>query len=126
MESHALDQPLQIVKNNLKVVLKNYRTSVMTLKEKIIEIMVSAVIESQSLPNFITSERNSHHIKLHRLKNNPAFNINNLLGLLNSLFNTIKANYVEDSIIRRTIKKLLRLIRISAFSDLLNRRNFLS
>jgi myosin-5 len=38
----------------------------------------------------------------------------------------MKAFYLEDSIITQTITELLRLVGVTAFNDLLMRRNFLS
>ena len=52
--------------------------------------------------------------------------MDNLLSLLNNVFKAMKAYYLEDSIITQTITELLRLVGVTAFNDLLMRRNFLS
>jgi myosin V len=52
--------------------------------------------------------------------------MDNLLSLLNNVFKAMKAYYLEDSIIIQTVTELLRLVGVTAFNDLLMRRNFLS
>ena len=52
--------------------------------------------------------------------------MDNLLSLLNNVYKAMKAFYLEDSIITQTVTELLRLVGVTAFNDLLMRRNFLS
>jgi myosin-5 len=52
--------------------------------------------------------------------------MDNLLSLLNSVYKAMKAYYLEDSIITQCVTELLRLVGVTAFNDLLMRRNFLS
>jgi len=52
--------------------------------------------------------------------------MDDLLSLLNNVFKAMKAYYLEDTIITQTVTELLRLVGVTAFNDLLMRRNFLS
>jgi myosin V len=96
------------------------------LKKKLHKMIVPAIIESQSLPGFVTNESNRFLGKLLPSNNTPAFSMDNLLSLLNNVFKAMKAYYLEDSIITQTVTELLRLVGVTAFNDLLMRRNFLS
>jgi myosin-5 len=89
-------------------------------------MIVPAIIESQSLPGFVTSETNRFLGKLLPSNNNPAYSMDNLLSLLNGVYRAMKAFYIEDTIITQTVTELLKLVGVTAFNDLLMRRNFLS
>jgi myosin-5 len=52
--------------------------------------------------------------------------MDNLLSLLNGVYKAMKAFYLEDTIVTQTVTELLRLVGVTAFNDLLMRRNFLS
>jgi myosin-5 len=115
------------VKHDLESLEFNiYHTWMKVLKKKLYKMIVPAIIESQSLPGFVTSETNRFLGKLLPSNNTPAYSMDNLLSLLNSVFKAMKAYYLEDSIITQTITELLRLVGVTAFNDLLMRRNFLS
>ncbi|KAK0335080.1 Myosin type-2 heavy chain 1 [Friedmanniomyces endolithicus] len=52
--------------------------------------------------------------------------MDNLLSLLNNVFEAMKAYYLDDTIITQTITELRRLVGVTASNDLLMRRNLLS
>ena len=126
-ENYEYDRLLEIVKHDLESLEFNiYHTWMKVLKKKLSKMIVPAIIESQSLPGFVTSEGNRFLGKLLQSNNTPAYSMDNLLSLLNNVFKAMKAYYLEDSIIVQTITELLRLVGVTAFNDLLMRRNFLS
>ncbi|MCJ1310195.1 Myosin type-2 heavy chain 1 [Agyrium rufum] len=126
-ENYEYDRLLEIVKHDLESLEFNiYHTWMKVLKKKLQKMIVPAIIESQSLPGFVTSEGNRFLGKLLQTNSQPAYSMDNLLTLLNSVFKAMKAYYLEDSIIVQTITELLRLVGVTAFNDLLMRRNFLS
>ena len=126
-ENYEYDRLLEIVKHDLESLEFNiYHTWMKVLKKKLSKMIVPAIIESQSLPGFVTSESNRFLGKLLQTNNTPAYSMDNLLSLLNNVFKAMKAYYLEDSIIVQTITELLRLVGVTAFNDLLMRRNFLS
>ena len=126
-DNHEYDRLLEIVKHDLESLEFNiYHTWMKQLKRKLQKMIVPAIIESQSLPGFVTNEGNRFLGKLLQSNSSPAYNMDNLLSLLNSVFRAMKAYFLEDSIIVQCITELLRLVGVTAFNDLLMRRNFLS
>lgn len=126
-DNYEYDRLLEIVKHDLESLEFNiYHTWMKVLKKKLQKMIVPAIIESQSLPGFVTSESNRFLGKLLQSNNTPAFSMDNLLSLLNNAFKAMKAYYLEDSIITQTLTELLRLVGVTAFNDLLMRRHFLS
>lgn len=126
-DNYEYDRLLEIVKHDLESLEFNiYHTWMKVLKKKLQKMIVPAIIESQSLPGFVTSESNRFLGKLLQSNNAPAFSMDNLLSLLNNAFKAMKAYYLEDSIITQTLTELLKLVGVTAFNDLLMRRGFLS
>ena len=126
-ENYEYQRLLEIVKHDLESLEFNiYHTWMKVLKKKLQKMIVPAIIESQSLPGFVTSESNRFLGKLLQSNSAPAFSMDNLLSLLNNAFRAMKAFYLEDTIIVQAITELLRLVGVTAFNDLLMRRNFLS
>lgn len=125
--NYEYDRLLEIVKHDLESLEFNiYHTWMKVLKKKLQKMIVPAIIESQSLPGFVTTESNRFLGKLLQSNNTPAYSMDNLLSFLNSVFKAMKAYYLEESIITQTVTELLRLVGVTAFNDLLMRRNFLS
>ncbi len=126
-DNYEYDRLLEIVKHDLESLEFNiYHTWMKVLKKKLQKMIVPAIIESQSLPGFVTNESNRFLGKLLPSNNTPAYSMDNLLSLLNNVFKAMKSYYLEDSIITQTVTELLRLVGVTAFNDLLMRRNFLS
>ena len=126
-DNYEYDRLLEIVKHDLESLEFNiYHTWMKVLKKKLQKMIVPAIIESQSLPGFVTNESNRFLGKLLQTNTTPAYSMDNLLSLLNNVFKAMKAYYLEDSIIFQTLTELLRLVGVTAFNDLLMRRNFLS
>jgi len=126
-DNYEYDRLLEIVKHDLESLEFNiYHTWMKVLKKKLSKMIIPAIIESQSLPGFVTNESNRFLGKLLQTSNTPAFSMDNLLSLLNSVYKAMKAYYLEDTIITQCVTELLRLVGVTAFNDLLMRRNFLS
>ena len=126
-ENYEYARLLEIVKHDLESLEFNiYHTWMKVLKKKLQKMIVPAIIESQSLPGFVTSENNRFLGKLLQSNSAPAFSMDHLLSLLNNVYKAMKAFYLEDTIIVQAVTELLRLVGVTAFNDLLMRRNFLS
>jgi myosin-5 len=126
-ENYEYDRLLEIVKHDLESLEFNiYHTWMKVLKKKLQKMIVPAIIESQSLPGFVTNEGNRFLGKLLASNNTPAYSMDNLLSLLNNVYKAMKAYYLEDTIVTQCVTELLRLVGVTAFNDLLMRRNFLS
>jgi myosin-5 len=126
-DNYEYDRLLEIVKHDLESLEFNiYHTWMKVLKKRMQKMIVPAIIESQSLPGFVTNDNNRFLGKLLNTSNSPAYSMDNLLTLLNSVYKAMKSYYLESSIITQTVTELLRLVGVTAFNDLLMRRNFLS
>ena len=126
-ENYEYARLLEIVKHDLESLEFNiYHTWMKGLKKKLQKMVVPAIIESQSLPGFVTNDNNRFLGKLLQSSNAPAFSMDNLLSLMNNVFKAMKGFYLEETIVTQAMTELLRLVGVTAFNDLLMRRNFLS
>ncbi|KAA8910933.1 P-loop containing nucleoside triphosphate hydrolase protein [Sphaerosporella brunnea] len=126
-DDYEYDRLLEIVKHDLESLEFNiYHTWMKVLKKKLQKMIIPAIIESQSLPGFVTNDGNRFLNKLLQTNSQPQFSMDDLLSLLNKVYKAMKTYYVEESIILQTVTELLKLVGVTAFNDLLLRRNFLS
>jgi serine/threonine protein kinase len=120
--SHEYDHLLEIVQHDLESLEVSIQHIWMKmLKRKLHKMIVPAVVESQSLPGFVADSSGF----LGKLLQ-PGYSMDNLLGLLNNVYKAMKAFYLEDTIITMTLTEMLRLVNVTAFNDMLMRRNFLT
>nr|CAG8496499.1 7221_t:CDS:10 [Entrophospora candida] len=125
-EWHDYERLVSIVKHDLESLEYNiYHTWMKELKKRLSKMIIPAVIESQSLPGFITSE-SRFVAKPAAGPTPPAFSMDDLLNFLNKVWKSMKSYYVELSVIQQVVIELLKLIGVSSFNDLLMRRSFCS
>lgn len=117
-----------IVKHDLDSLEYNiYHTWMQETKKKLHKMVVPALIESQSLPGFVTNDGGGRLFnRLLSGNHQPAFNMDDILNLLNKVWKSLKSYYVEHSVIHQVVTELLKLIGVTSFNDLLMRRNFCS
>ncbi|TFK55318.1 hypothetical protein OE88DRAFT_1694770 [Heliocybe sulcata] len=119
---------VSVVKHDLDSLEYNiYHTWMQETKKRLAKMVIPALIESQSLPGFTTSDGGGR--LFNRLLNSntqPAFNMDDILNLLNKVWKSLKSYYMEESVIQQVITELLKLIGVTSFNDLLMRRNFSS
>jgi len=126
-DDFAYDRLLEVVKHDLESLEFNiYHTWMKVLKKKLQKMIIPAIIESQSLPGFVTNDGNRFLNKLLQTNTQPQFSMDDLLSLLNKVYKAMRTYFVEDSIVTQAITELLKLVGVTAFNDLLLRRNFLS
>ena len=104
-----------------------YHTWMTKTKKRLIKMVVPALIESQSLPGFIASDRGGR-LSNRGLDSNgqPAFNMDDILNLLNKVWKSLKSYYMEEKVMEQAVTELLKLIGVASFNDLLMRKNFSS
>ncbi|KAK9456339.1 P-loop containing nucleoside triphosphate hydrolase protein [Dipodascopsis uninucleata] len=118
---------VSLVKHDLENLEFNiYHTWMKELKRMLHRMIVPAVIESQSLPGFITNEGNRFFSKILNPSNTPQYSMDDLLNLLNKIYKAMEVYYLEDEVVRQVVIELLKLVGVVSFNDLLMRRNFLS
>ncbi|KAK9467430.1 P-loop containing nucleoside triphosphate hydrolase protein [Lipomyces arxii] len=126
VEFQEYERLVELVKHDLENVEFNiYHTWMKELKSVISKMIVPAVIESQSLPGFITNEGNRFFHKVLG-STSPSYSMDDLLNFLNKVLKALKSYYLENIVVSQAVVELLKLVGVTAFNDLLTRRNFLS
>jgi len=122
LEWQEYDRLVSIVKHDLESLQFNiYHTWMKQLKTRLHKMIIPAIIESQSLPGFITNDNNRFLNKLLQSSSGPQFSMDDLINLLNKVYKAMKAYYLEESIIQQAAQALLKLVGVTAFNDLLMR-----
>lgn len=103
-----------------------YHAWMKEIKKHLSKMVIPAVVEGQSLPGFITSDNGRFFNKLLIGSSQPSYSMDDLLNFLNKVWRTMKCYYIEQSVATQALTELLKLIGVSAFNDLLMRKNFCS
>ncbi|KAI7849698.1 P-loop containing nucleoside triphosphate hydrolase protein [Circinella umbellata] len=96
------------------------------LKKRLGKMVIPAIIEGQSLPGFITTDSGRFFNKLLTGSAQPSYSMDDMLNSLNKVWRTMKCYYIEHTVSTQVLTELLKLIGVSAFNDLLMRKNFSS
>lgn len=124
----AYENLITMVKSDLDSLEYNiYHAWMVETKKKLTKMIIPALIETQSLPGFIISEGAGRF--LNRVFNQttaPAYNMDDVLNLLNKVLKSLKSFFMEESVIQQVVTELLKLVGVTSFNDLLMRRNFCS
>ncbi|KAG2061404.1 myosin 5 [Suillus hirtellus] len=117
-----------VVKHDLGSLEYNiYHTWMLETKKRLAKMVVPALIESQSLPGFTTSDGGGRLFnRLLNTNSQPAYSMDDILNLLNMVWKSLKSYYMEDSVVQQVMAELLKLVGVTSFNDLLMRRNFSS
>ena len=107
-----------------------YHTWMVEVKKKLQKMIIPALIESQSLPGFVTTDGSgrmfSRMLQGMQGTQQPTATMDQVLDLLNKVFKCLKSFYMEESVMQQVVTELLKLIGQIAFNDLIMRRNFCS
>ncbi|KAK9429667.1 P-loop containing nucleoside triphosphate hydrolase protein [Lipomyces doorenjongii] len=126
VEFQEYERLVGMVKHDLENLEFNiYHTWMKELKKILHKMIVPAVIESQSLPGFVTNE-GSRFLSKVLGTSGPSYTMDDLLNFLNRIHKAMKVYYLEEEVVRQVVMELLKLVGVTAFNDLLSRRNFLS
>jgi myosin-5 len=119
---------VSVVKHDLDSLEYNiYHTWMLETKKKLSKMVIPALIESQSLPGFTTSDGGGRLFnRLLNANSAPAYSMDDILNMLNKVWKSLKSYYMEESVVQQVITELLKLIGVTSFNDLLMRRNFSS
>ncbi|KAG1471783.1 hypothetical protein G6F56_001927 [Rhizopus delemar] len=96
------------------------------IKKHLSKMVIPAVVEGQSLPGFVTSDSGRFFNNLLVGTSKPSYSMDDLLNFLNKIWRTMKCYYIEQSVANQVLTELLKLIGVSAFNDILMRKNFCS
>ncbi|KAH7318021.1 myosin 5 [Rhizoctonia solani] len=104
-----------------------YHSWMVETKKRLSKMIIPALIETQSLPGFIISEGAGRLFnRLLNTNTTPAYNMDDVLNLLNKVLKSLKCFFMEESVIQQVVTELLKLVGVTSFNDLLMRRNFCS
>ncbi|KAL1918088.1 uncharacterized protein VTP21DRAFT_3354 [Calcarisporiella thermophila] len=125
---HDFEKLIATVKYEMQCLEDNiYHAWLKELKKRLVKMIVPSVIESQSLPGFITNDSGSRFLnKLLTGGSQNAFSMDDMLNFFNKLWRAMKCYYIEPAVIHQVLAELLRLIGVTGFNDLLMRKNFCS
>lgn len=116
-----------VVKHDLDSLEYNiYHTWMLETKKKLSKMIIPALIESQSLPGFTSSEGTGRLFRLLGSNAAPAYTMDDILNLLNKVWKSLRSFYMEESVVQQVVTELLKMIGVTSFNDLLMRRNFSS
>jgi myosin-5 len=107
-----------------------YYTWMVEVKKRLQKMIIPALVESQSLPGFVTTDGSGRMFT--RMMQGiqgvqtPAATMDEVLELLNKVYKCLKSFYMEESVMQQVVTELLKLIGQIAFNDLIMRRNFCS
>lgn len=99
------------------------------IKRVLQKLVIPALIESQALPGFVTSDGHGRMFSKFMgigASAPPTASMDDILNLLNAVWKCLKSYYMEESVIQQVVTELLKLIGQVAFNDLIMRRNFCS
>ncbi|OCF38290.1 hypothetical protein I317_07949 [Kwoniella heveanensis CBS 569] len=130
VDFETYERLIGIVKHDLDSLEYNiYYSFMLEVKKKLNKMVIPALIESQSLPGFITSDGSgrmfSRMLQMGQT-NQPTATMDDILNLLNKVWKCLKSYYMEESVMQQVVTELLKLIGQVAFNDLIMRRNFCS
>ena len=124
----GFERLVSVVKHDLDSLEYNiYHTWMSETKKRLSKMVIPALIESQSLPGFTTTEGSGRLFnRLLNSNSQPAYSMDDILNLLNKVWRSLKSYYMEESVVQQVVTELLKLIGVTSFNDLLMRRNFSS
>src|ERR1700722_15063742 len=119
---------VSIVKHDLDSLEYNiFHTWMLETKKKLSKMVIPALIESQSLPGFTTSDGGGRLFnRILNTNSQPAYSMDDILNLMNKVWKSLKSYYMEEPVVQQVVTELLKLIGVTSFNDLLMRRNFSS
>lgn len=117
-----------IVKHDLDSLEYNiYHTWISETKKLLAKMVVPALIESQSLPGFVTQDGAGRLFnRLLQTNQSPSYTMDDMLNILNKTWKCLKSYFMEQTVIHQVVTELLKLIGVTSFNDLVMRRNFCS
>ncbi|KAG1047830.1 hypothetical protein G6F43_009746 [Rhizopus delemar] len=112
---------LQCLEDNI------YHAWMKEIKKHLSKMVITAVVEGQSLPGFVTNDSGGRFFnKILIGSSHQNYSMDDLLNFLNKVHRSMKCYYIEQSVATQVLTELLKLIGVTAFNNLLMRKNFCS
>ena len=115
---------LEIAKHGLESLeFDIYHAWMKVLKGKLQRAVVPAIIESPSRPMSFAKESGWFLARFLPAPPVPEFSMDDLLSLLDEIYDALQGYFVEKSTIKQAITELLKLAGVTAFNDLFLKKN---
>ncbi|KAI8318560.1 hypothetical protein GQ54DRAFT_266754 [Martensiomyces pterosporus] len=96
------------------------------LQKRFGKLIIPGVVESEALPGFTASDSGFFNRLMGTGSRESTVKIENVLSFFNHIWRTMEFYYVDQAIMRQIMSELLCNIGVTAFNNIIMRRNFCS
>ncbi|KAJ1815955.1 Myosin type-2 heavy chain 1 [Coemansia sp. RSA 2599] len=96
------------------------------LQKRFVKLIIPGVVESEALPGFTASDSGFFNRLMGAGPRESTVKIENVLSFFNHIWRTMEFYYVDQAIMRQIMSELLCNIGVTAFNNIIMRRNFCS
>lgn len=96
------------------------------LQKRFVKLIIPGVVESEALPGFTASDSGFFNRLMGTGPRESTVKIENILSFFNHMWRTMEFYYVDQAIMRQIISELLCNVGVTAFNNIIMRRNFCS
>ncbi|KAJ2467892.1 Myosin type-2 heavy chain 1 [Coemansia sp. RSA 2322] len=96
------------------------------LQKRFVKLIIPGVVESEALPGFTASDSGFFNRLMGTGPRESTVKIENVLSFFNHIWRTMEFYYVDSAIMRQIMSELLCNIGVTAFNNIIMRRNFCS
>ncbi|KAI9264361.1 P-loop containing nucleoside triphosphate hydrolase protein [Phascolomyces articulosus] len=119
---HEIEKIAASMKYELQYVQDGiYNHCVSELKKQLQRVVVPAIVESQSLPGFISNSGTTSSLMPGQA---TPIAMDDLLAILNKAYEAMQGYEMNPLVTEQVMNELLKYIQVTAFNDLIMRRNF--
>ncbi|KAJ2808638.1 Myosin type-2 heavy chain 1, partial [Coemansia guatemalensis] len=96
------------------------------MQKRFVKLIIPGVVESEALPGFTASDSGFFNRLMGTAPRESTVKIENVLSFFNHIWRTMEFYFVDPAIMRQIMSELLCLIGVTAFNNIIMRRNFCS
>ncbi|KAJ2288971.1 Myosin type-2 heavy chain 1, partial [Coemansia sp. RSA 355] len=96
------------------------------MQKRFAKLIIPGVVESEALPGFTASDSGFFNRLMGTGPRESTVKIENVLSFFNHTWRTMEFYYVDQAIMRQIMSELLCIIGVTAFNNIIMRRNFCS
>ncbi|KAJ2355325.1 Myosin type-2 heavy chain 1 [Coemansia sp. RSA 2618] len=96
------------------------------MQKRFVKLIIPGVVESEALPGFTASDSGFFNRLMGTGPRESTVKIENVLSFFNHIWRTMEFYYVDQAIMRQIMSELLCIIGVTAFNNIIMRRNFCS
>ncbi|KAJ2658438.1 Myosin type-2 heavy chain 1 [Coemansia sp. RSA 1200] len=96
------------------------------LQKRFVKLIIPGVVESEALPGFTASDSGFFNRLMGTGPRESSVKIENVLSFFNHIWRSMEFYYVDAAIMRQIMSELLCNIGVTAFNNIIMRRNFCS